>query len=97
MGYRIEYGQTVKREHIDEFRLPKHKKIAICTAAFVIVALVFFYCLGVKSIPPFFLPGDPVVTGQALDAFAEQVREGEPFGNAAAAFCQKIISGADVS
>ena len=97
MGYRIEYGQTEKMEYFNERLFIKNKKTVACAAAIMIAVLAFFFILGAKSMRSFLLPDDPVVTQQALETFAAQVRAGESFGDAAAAFCQNVIAGADIS
>ena len=97
VGYRIDYGQTFKRDTISACQTFKVKKKSVYIAATIIVVIIFMFCVGTKSIRSFLLPGDPIVTEHALNTFAEQIRVGEPFRDAATAFCQEIIAGADLS
>lgn len=93
MGYRIEYGQTVKYETADK---PKNNRnILFVTIAIVAALILFGFCT--DAVRSFVLPGDPQITEQALNTFAQQVREGEHIGDAAAAFCREIISGAEIA
>ena len=97
MGYRIEYGQTVKKESINTVQISKNTKAATYTILLITAVIVFLFIVGSDSVRSFLLPGDPPVTEQALNTFAEQVEAGESFGEAAAAFCREIIAGADIS
>ena len=94
MGYKIEYGQTVKFVQQKTKDSNKNLKIAVLV---LVLALASAFLLRNDSVRSFILPGDPSVTEEALNTFADQVRAGEPFKDAAVAFCQDIISNADVS
>jgi len=94
MGYRIEYGQTVKYETDTNFK--NNKNVAYIIVS-IVAAIVFLLCIGTDSVRSLLLPGDPQITEQALNTFAQQVRAGESFGNAAEAFCREIIAGADIA
>lgn len=97
MGYRIEYGQSLKKETVHPFPIFKIKKATVYTALIVVAVIIFLLCIGTESIRSFILPGDPVVTEHALNTFAEQIRVGEPLKDAAAAFCHEIIVGANIA
>lgn len=95
MGYRIDYstGQAKKQ------KLSVLSKSAAAKASGVIAALLLLavlVSLGGGQIKDFLLPGDPEVTETALQEMAVDIREGEGFRDAFAAFCQKIIDGAAI-
>lgn len=97
MGYRIEYGQTVKKETISEFSKFRNKKSVAYTAVIIVTTMMLLLCFRSEKIRSFLLPGDPAVTEQALNTFTEQIRAGEQFRDAATAFCHEIIAGADLT
>lgn len=97
MGYRIEYGQTVQREAINETGSFNIKKKTVYIALIILAAALLLFCAKTNTVRNLLLPGDPAVTEQALNTFAEQLRAGESIGDAATAFCQEIVTGANIS
>lgn len=97
MGYRIQYGQTAKKEIIEERTVSKKQNVMRYILITVIIAAVIASCTKIDAVRKFLLPGDPTVTQNALTAFAENVRAGEPVSQAITTFCREIIVGADIS
>ena len=93
MGYRIDYstGQA-RRQKLTVFNKKAAAKVSGAVALVLLFAAVI--AIGGPQIKEFFLPGDPVVTETALQEMVVDIREGEGFRDAFAAFCQKIIDGA---
>lgn len=91
MGYRVEYGsagKTSRRKREEKQRLPK------LTAAFLLAFLLLvngFWPRGREMLREILWPGDAVVTAAALEAFAQELREGEPVGMAVESFCRSIV------
>ena len=44
----------------------------------------------------FLLPGDPEVTGRALETLLAQLRQGSAAGEAVSAFCKAVVQGAGI-
>ena len=95
MGYRIDYttGQA-QREKLSVLPKKAVAKVSGILGTLLVLAMIFGLCG--EQIKNFLLPGDPVVTETALQEMAVDIREGEDFRDAFAAFCQKIIDGADL-
>lgn len=96
MGYRVEYGQAApkKASFSPKYRLP------LLTAAFFLVfvlAVKLWWPEGAQAISSFFLPREPTATKAAFSALLEDLRAGEAFSDAAAAFCKEIIADAGVT
>ena len=89
MAYRIEYKQGVARRTAIVHKTPKIGKIVIA----VITALcLLFWCINIDA----FVPGNPAVTKVAASELLTDVRQGRQIVDALAAFCRKIIMGADI-
>lgn len=96
MGYRILYGETVKKEVLTE--TTKNRKPLIGVIAGVIMCCVFTFIISKNAdkLVDFILPGNKEVTKNAISTFAEGLREGESVSNAFVAFCQEIIDNANI-
>lgn len=91
MAYSIRYGQTMIKEIVPEHIKGKRVcRAAMWTLSAVIVILIAFSCLS-SNIWDGFLPGNPEVTGAALDTFTENLSDGMGFRDAAYVFCKEIL------
>ena len=93
MSYRIEYG----KDH--RYRIPGNRRKwgRIITVLSIIVAGVGLGFCAVQQIGlEGFLPGDPVITGAALDNLVESWRNGVPAGEAFTVFCEEIVAHAQI-
>lgn len=79
MAYRIEY--------------PGKKKAKRFPVWIVLPALGGLALLR-QSLGRFLLPGDPEVTGRALETLLAQLRQGIGAGEAVSAFCKTVVQGA---
>ena len=87
MGYRISYQNI---GNIPKSRSGERKKLVLILSA---VAL----CLGVliagrNTLLQWILPGDPEVTGRALETIIQSLQNGTQFQDALTAFCREIIA-----
>ena len=93
MSYRIEYGKNPK------YRIsPSRKKWTKATLVLSLMAVAAaggFYTVQVIGLQNL-LPGDPAVTGAALDAFIESWQDGVPIADAFTVFCQEIVDNAQI-
>lgn len=96
MGYRIHYGENVKMEFIPETK-PKSEILTklIWTLIFC-CSIAFAISKNKDAIINYLLPGNKEVTRTAITAFAEDLRQGQPLGDAAVAFCREIIDNANI-
>lgn len=95
MGYQIQYGpQKYRRREQKQRKVPKWLVIAIC-AALLTGGLT---AAGLDGyIRSWLLPGDPDVTGAALDQAVQNLRDGDPVGEVVTAFCEEIIAHAQIA
>lgn len=94
MGYRIRYGETIKKEFISESRWGFGfviKWIAVMIICCVITFVLTYYK---EAVIDFILPGDKVVTKAAFLTFAEDLRNGNSIKDTITAFCQEIVTNA---
>ena len=91
MGYRIQYNTTQSYLYLTA-RKKKVPKLLIA----VLVITIFLSVFGHK-LKHILLPGDPDVTGEALSAFASDMKDGTSFSDALEAFCKNILEHADIS
>lgn len=81
MAYRIEY--------------PGKKKAKGFPVWIVLPALVGLVLLR-QRLGQFLLPGDPEVTGRALEMLLTQLRQGIGAGEAVSTFCKTVVQGAGI-
>ena len=84
MGYRIIYGE-------DPFVKKKEKNhLRSLTAGFLLALVVLVRCCwprGTEILRQTLLPGE----NTAFQQMTEQIRDGEPIGDAVTVFCQRIV------
>ena len=86
MAYQIHYQDTMVIKKVPVVRKPAIKWLLAICAILIGVGL-----LQLKTVQDFLIPGEPEVTKAAFAAFTKDLEEGEPFGDAAAAFCRQVI------
>ena len=96
MGYRMQYSpEKVQRYPTKEVRKKRNGKMLVCFAAgIILLGLVYTRWEEVKEV---LLPGDPEYTLQALEALAENMKNGETAKEAITAFCGDIMEHAQNS
>ena len=96
MAYRIEYGppRPPARQDRLSFRLPF--LTCVFFAAFLL-AVKAFWPAGQEALTRLLLPLQATAEYRdAISTFVSDLREGHPFREALTAFCQQIISYADI-
>ena len=91
MGYKVIYPQLGKGRHRRFRKLPKKTRIAF--AGFAVLGAAFLWAFWQQGLT-WLLPGDPVVTENALQAMIDNLRDGEDLGSAVATFCREVVAGA---
>ena len=87
MGYRIMYQSIGKHSNFQS--TGRIKKVIVLSAAVLCIgALIAFRNVLLQWI----LPGDPVVTGRALENMIQSLQNGVQFQDAITAFCKEIIA-----
>ena len=94
MGYRIVYGKTPEKTTFNDRKQQTGKRIAVWTAALIAAVSICWIGWSHPDIRQYILPGDPQVTGAALDQLIDDIRSGDPVSDAVAAFCKEIIDSA---
>lgn len=92
MGYRVEYGQASgkRKEKWDG------KRVLILTGIFLLLfawGIRLYWPEGSVLLRQILLPGEKAM----VSAFMEDLKAGQPFSEAAAAFCREIIADAGVT
>lgn len=86
MAYQIMYTDTELIKEVKSDRRIRYK-----WAIYLLVIVLLGSILQMKQVQNCLIPGDPEVTRAAFSGFAQELREGERFKDAAAAFCRQII------
>lgn len=96
MSYEISYGITSEKKTISA---NKRVGIAVLGALLVVLATLarFFYPDETRQLSDALFPLTSETTQQALKTFSQNIREGDSFGDAVAAFCQEIVDESDAS
>ena len=96
MSYRIEYAPV----NLDLSR-ERSQSLVLVFMTLTVFAL-FLFILHIY-LPDFeirlqrvLLPGDPEVTGEALETMAMNLKDGLPFSQSVAAFCNEIFHNASI-
>lgn len=92
MGYRITYENGfIRKELIRNRRLSLELwGTGLSVAVLAVSLLVPRGRLWVRNL---LLPGDEEITVAALEGMVEDLRDGEPLGEAVESFCREIIAG----
>ena len=94
MSYRIQYGPPQKGEPADRlFSKGAGRWIAIAMLAAVIV-FILASPQATAALRGFLFPGDPEVTQAAFSEFIQNIKGGDPVGQAVTTFCREIIESA---
>lgn len=93
MGYEIRYGATMVRTPL----VNNKRKALTVTIGLLAVVIIFFILGNAVDLRQYVLPGNPEITGNALNALASDIKEGESLGSAITAFCREIIEHANIS
>ncbi len=91
MGYKIYYPTVGKRKYPQRQKLPKWALVTGSCGIIAITLVLIFVWQGSAS---WLLPGDPSVTGPALQNLIDSLSDGTALGDAVAAFCQEVVAGA---
>lgn len=92
MGYRITYENGVAKKETVRLRRFRWKRWGAGAVA-VALAVALMIPAGRLWVRDLLLPGDEEVTAAALEGMVENIRSGEPVGEAVEAFCREIIAG----
>ena len=91
MGYMVYYGKECEAEHNWKKRSNRNRKRRM-VAVVIICAALLAAVMGKKDvIQNMLIPGNPEVTKAAFAQFSDDIRNGEHFDVAVAAFCREII------
>ena len=86
MAYQIRY------EGISLIKKPIRKSLTrIKWVTIACIALLGALLFRLKPVQDFLIPGDPEITREAFYSFAQELREGERFRDAAVVFCRQVI------
>lgn len=96
MSYTIQYGPSGKAEAEWNSSRTKRKRRTAAAILLAVVAIGVLLLGGADRVRDFLIPGDPEVTKAAFAQFTENIRQGEPVGDAITAFCREIIDNADI-
>lgn len=92
MAYQVDYtngeGKTTEAPKKHPFRA-----VLICFLLFLILVQLF-WPNGRDAIQKLLLPGATETVWAAVDGFADQVRTGEPVGEALQSFCRSVFESA---
>ncbi len=89
MGYKVLYPQVGKRKY-RKFRKPPPKVLITSSIVIFMVLILTFWHGGLSWL----LPGDPVVTENALQEMIDSLQNGETLGQAVVTFCREVVAGA---
>lgn len=95
MGYVIRYGTE---EPVTKAPKIYGTRLSVMTAGFFLMFLMLaklFWPAGSDKVREFLLPGDAEATGRAVTVLVEDLRAGEPVGDAVKAFCGEILTHAE--
>lgn len=94
MAYRVDYSNGGRQGEEPEKRHP-FRGALICFLLFLILVQLF-WPKGRDAIAKLLLPGATETVWAAADGFADQVRTGEPVGEALESFCRSVLESAGI-
>ena len=97
MAYRIDYTVNTKYQPTPAWQWDKLAKMAVTFFLIFLLATAIFWPEGRLALQQMVLPCDTEVTAQAFSAMLDQIRGGEALDEAVVAFCQEILSSAELS
>ena len=96
MAYRVEYGSGgKKRSEIGEKKLGRGK-VWVCFLLFLLLVRLYWPA-GTEVLRKLVLPGASQTAFAEVKTLTEQLREGEPFGQAIESYCRKILAEAGLA
>ena len=93
MGYQISYGE-MKKEVKKKGKTPFFQ-ICCWFIAGMIVCLSLHPATNPR-LAELVIPGDAEITGKAFEILAEDIQRGERIDDAVTAFCERILTGAEL-
>ncbi len=96
LAYKIRYDDTLVKEVIKKSKKGKINLIRKPLIWLFATILAFVMLYNQETLRSYILPGNPDVTEAALQSFVNDIREGESLSGAITAFCQEIISHANI-
>ena len=97
MAYRIDYTENTKYQPTFAWQWDKLAKLTVIFFLIFLLATAIFWPVGRLALQQMVLPCDTEVTTQAFAAMLDQIRGGEALDEAVVAFCQEILSSAELS
>ena len=96
MAYRVEYGSGgTKRSEIGEKKRGRGK-VWVCFLLFLLLVRLFWPA-GTEVLRKLVLPGASQTAFVQVQTLTEQIRAGEPFGQALESYCRRILAEAGLS
>lgn len=89
MGWRIDYGLENKSAYQDSWKRRLIMTIGVLTAFCMMIS--FFWPEGREMLRLMLIPGNPDVTLEAAEVFAEQLQQGSSFEEAVTQFCRTVF------
>lgn len=96
MGYRIDYGPAPKTRPAGFRSL---LRLQLLTAVFLLLFVLGVkkaWPEGTKKLQQLLLPGSSSASMDAFHGFLDDLREGDSFHDAFAAFCREVVDRADI-
>lgn len=94
MAYRVDYD-NVGRQAAGREKKHIFRSVVICFFLFLILVQLF-WPRGQEAIRKILLPGATEAVWAAVDGFADQIRTGEPVGEALDALCRSVFQDAGI-
>ena len=94
MGYRVVYGKTLEKTQFKDKKQQTTKQIAVWAVALFAAIGICWIGWSHPDIRHYLLPGDPEITGEALDQLIDNIKDGDSLSDAVTAFCKEIIDSA---
>lgn len=95
MAYRVDYNNNGGRSAGTGEKKRVFRGIVICFFLFLILVQLF-WPRGQEAIRKLLLPGATETVWAAVDGFADQLRTGEPLGEALDALCRSVFQDAGI-
>lgn len=96
MGYRVEYGPTTQKKRADRGTGGRRAWLTAAFLALFLVLVNICWPQGREVLNRLLWPGDAGATRQAAESFVEELRSGEPLGDAVEGFCREVLRDANL-